>query len=458
MGVVQKLDYLNATKAQIKAAIEQKGVTVGSATFRQYAQKVSAIPLYNDTLDWYGIEWDYNNPNPAITRIGNLGMHASLPIQNKMKGCLLADNGTVNYYLKPDNWSLQADGSTPSVLDGSNGQVMIEMPAHYVLFEESSFFKRVKFSEVAHDGWLYQPKSYISAYEASLDRDTLMLSSVMNGSTKYRGGNNTSAWDGTYRSLLGMPATNISLTNFRVYARNRGEKWTQQADHLYASYFWLNKVEYANRNSQDAVNNNLTAEGYKQGGLGTGITTTDSTTWNTYNGSNPFSPCGHSNSLGNFSGEVTLTPTNYPGGISFKCNRYRGIENPFGHIWKWLDGIVINSTSTETQVYATRTPGYFSDDINNKTLIGLSPRANNYYGDILFGATGSIQPKLNAVVGSALTYWCDYYYQSTAVGVRAVCVGGTADYGSSAGFGCSHAHDAASGAAANIGARLCYIP
>ena len=43
----------------------------------------------------YGIEFDTAVSSPACTRIGNLSLHKSLPIHNRMKGCLLNDDGEV---------------------------------------------------------------------------------------------------------------------------------------------------------------------------------------------------------------------------------------------------------------------------------------------------------------------------------------------------------------------------
>lgn len=458
MGISSKLTYLDGTKAAIAAAIEAKGVTVGPATFRGYAAKVAAIPLWNDTLTWYGIEWDILNPNPLVTRIGNLGLHASLPVQSNMKGCMLNDDGTVNYYLKSDDWTLRADGITAAVHDGSEGQVMIEIPAHWILFEDTIAFQRVKISAVEQVGWISRPVCYVSAYEAAVKRDTLTLSSVINLTTNYRGGNNISSWDGTYRTLIGMPATNISKTNFRTYARNRGVKWNILPDHVHNSLVWMYMIEYANKNSQAAINNTLDANGCRQGGLGSGVTTTDSTSWTNYNSTNPFVPCGHTNSLGNNSGEISIAPSSYPGGVSFMVNRYRGIENPFGHIWKVLDGIMINGTLSESQVYSTVNPAYFTDTITNMIYIGLTLRSDNYFNLLLFGDTGCILPKSSSVAASALTFWCDYFYQSTSATLRAVYVGGVADYGSVAGFVCTYAIRAASYAYTYLGSRLCLLP
>lgn len=455
--IVEKLEYLADTKTAIKTALENKGATVGSVPFRQYANIIDTFSF--SSAAWYGIEWDILNANGVMKRIGNMTYHASLPVQSLMRGCMLLDNGTVNYYLHPTNWALRADGITAAVHDGSEGQVMVEIPDHWLLFEEAAdgYTKRVKLSHTAIAGYIYRPLCYVSAYEAALKRDTLTLSSVINTDANYRGGNNQSAWDGTYRTVLGKPVTYKTKTEFRTYARNRGARWNILPDHVYNSIFWLYMIEYANRNCQAPVNAVLDANGCRQGGLGSGVTTTDNTSWSTYNGYYPFINCGCSNSLGNFSGEVGVAPASYPGGVTFMVPRYRGIENIFGHIWKCLDGIVLNGTASENQIYTTSDPTYFDDTITGKDYIGLAPRGSTYFTEFLFGATGCIHPKFGTAVGSALTHWFDYYETNAGANIRAVLVSGDANNGTAAGLAYAGTNSAASSAYTYVGSRLCFL-
>ena len=93
-----------------------------------------------NSLLWYGYELDEANSSPDVTRIagaGKMAYHASLPVQSLMKGCIINDSGAVQYYLKSDDWSKKADGSA-SVLDGTDGQVMVEMPKFYHKIENPS--------------------------------------------------------------------------------------------------------------------------------------------------------------------------------------------------------------------------------------------------------------------------------------------------------------------------------
>lgn len=239
----------------------------------------------NHTTDWYGISYnEVTDVQPAnLTRIGRLDWHKSLPIQSGMRRCLLNDDGTVNYYLDPNDSTKKMDG-TAADLTGADGQVMVEVPEHwrYVTIDENNDVVAMV-SPYEQTGWIHVKKFYVSAYEAALDRTNLKLSSVVNKTAQYRGGNNTSSWDDTYRSLLGMPVTSNSLASFRTYARNRGvsgeAKWNAYVWGIHNDLYWLYVIEYANRNSQAEFNETLTSEGYRQGGLGAGVTNIAYNAW-----------------------------------------------------------------------------------------------------------------------------------------------------------------------------------
>lgn len=419
-----------------------------------------------DSQSWYGIEINEANSSPDVIRIagtGQMGYHATLPVHALMRACLLNNNGTVNYYLDPVDWTKETGGAVSS-LDGSEGQVMIEIPKFYHKIENpSAGVYQHKISIYPISGFTEIPKFYIGAYEAALNRTTLKMASVKNVTTTYRGGNNISAWDGANNTLLGKPATNVSLTNFRTYARNRGgNKWNvlpwRQAMLLYDLFI----IEYATLNSQKAVNANLTGNGYKQGGLGNGVTQADGTEWNNFAGYNPFISCGASDSLASGTGEVSVVNTNFGGaGVNrtFKVPRYRGIENIFGHIWEWNDGasVLHGAAGGVSKFYSCDIPANFADGTAiNYDYRGDIPTTEGFLKKMYYDTKGIMIPK--EVGGSDVTYFSDYYYTPGLVnGWRAVLRGGGALGWSSAGFSSLHSNYAASDASAFIGARLCYI-
>lgn len=428
------------------------------------AALASLLPYLEDDCS-YGVEFDITVSSPTCTRIGNTDLHKSLPVHSRMKGCLLDNDGNVVEYLNPTDW-------TGNVLDGTRGQVMVEIPAHFRKFETDGNKRRVRISELPLAGYHQVPKCYVSAYEATVERSTLTLASVKNTGADYRGGNNNAEWDGTYRSLLGMPATAISRTNFRNYARKRKTtttEWNCMTYDIQKALYWLFVVEYATLNSQAAYNPQLTAEGFRQGGLGAGVTTLNGTLWSTFNGYYPVIPCGTTDSLGNGTGEVIYTmPTEYDSSneITVQVPRYRGIENPFGHIWQWTDGINIRISPTEanggdelSKVYVCSDPSKFKDNgYDGYSHVGNEARTDGYVKQIIFGEYGEIMPQV--VGGGSTTYHCDYHYTNipTAETLRGVLFGGDADGGANAGFAYACSTYAPSTTAANVGSRLCFLP
>lgn len=417
--------------------------------------------------DWYGVEINEANTSPIVTRIastGSLGLHASLPVQSLMKGCLLFDNGTVNYYLKADDWTKKADG-TASNLTGVDGQVMIEVPRYFRKVESpAAGVYHHKISVNALPGFTEVPKFYLGAFKSSVNRTAPIKQwSIINPAVEYRGGGNQVAWDGTDRTMLGKPATAISLNNFRNYARARaaGSKWNVITWKHSMLLYELFIIEHATLNSQAVVNIGLTAEGYRQGGLGAGVTTVNSAAWNTFNTYYPLVPCGTSNSLGNGSGELAYTVPNFNHASGLmKVNRYRGIENPFGDIWEWCDGgsVFHEAAGGNSKFYSCDNPANFADNTsNNYEYRANLPTVSVYPKFMHHDDKGIFLPKTGG--GNTITYFCDYYYSSGLVNAwRALLRGGGAGSGGGAGFVYLYTNRAASSADADLGARLCYLP
>ena len=417
---------------------------------------------------FYGIQWDSTVADSACTRLGRPELHVSLPIQSRMRRCLLNDEGQVVTYLHAND-STKTDTGGAADLTGASGQVMVEIPAHYRKFEVEGTIFRCLLSEYALPGFHFVPLSYRSAYEASLDRTNNKLASVVNTTAQYRGGGNNSDWDGTYRSLLGRPATAISLTNFRTYARNRGEAglngagWNCDVYEIQKACYWLYAVEYANLNCQLAYNAEPTSEGYKQGGLGDGVTSISD--WNGYNGYYPFVPCGVTNSLGNKTGVVIYNALNEDGSTRYAAPvpSYRGLENPFGHIWSWTDGCKCNIQTAEqggvSEFFVCTDPAKFhSSSYDGYEKRGELPRSEGYVKAMLVGEYGENMPQ--AVGASSSTYFADYFYTalSSNNGQSGVLFGGVAHSGASAGLSYASTSYAASLTSAYFGSRLCFIP
>ena len=407
----------------------------------------------------YGVEWDTASSSPDGVRVGNMQLHRELPVQSKMRRCLLDRDGGVEEYL--DN-ELSWGGS---YLDYA---VMTEIPEHwYKLYFNGTKF-RMMLSEIPLPGYKHVDKFYISTYEARMYRTDNLLCSAAGASklsdpnsTNFRGGDNTAEWDDTYRSLLGRPVTNLTRDQFRQAARKRGSGWEMYTYNAHKTLFWLFAVEYATLDSQKPFNAQKDANGFAQGGLGPGPT--QMTDWTNFNNANPLIPCGYTNEFGNGSGEKAYVVKNASGGThaTLMANRYRGIENPFGHIWKYTDGANIQVTTGDAGLsilWTTDDPSNFSDtSYTGYDKKGNICRTNGYAKKMLLGEDGDIVAK--EVGGSSSTYWCDYYYTYTSANrMQVVLVGGNAGHGSNAGLAYVDTYNAPSDAARNVGSRLCFFP
>lgn len=414
---------------------------------------------------YYGIEWDTTVSNPVPTRIGKAELHAELPVQSLIRRCVLNTNGTVNYYLNAND-STKRDNGAAANLSGADGQVMVELPECYARFEMDGTKRRALISTQELPGFHKWNKAYISAYEATVQRSTNTLMSVVNMGADYRGGGNNADWDGTYRSLLGRPATNISLTNFRTYARQgRSTEWNCNVYQLHKELWWFFAIEYCNFNSQAEYNAALDSNGYHQGGLGAGVTQISD--WNGYNGYMPFVPCGTTNSLGNRTGVVTYNAMKADGTTvhyAAPVPSYRGVENPFGHIWKWTDGCLCNIQSEAaggvSMFYVCDNPANFASSISaNYDYRGDLPRSNGYVKEVILGEYGEIMPL--SIGGGSTTYFCDNFYTDipgSGSATRGVLFGGCAYNDASAGFVYAYTSVTPTFTFAYFGSRLCFIP
>lgn len=400
----------------------------------------------------YGVEWDMASSSPDGKRVGNMQLHRELPVQSGMRGVVLDNNGGVYYYHEPTAWKM--------TFASKDYASMVEIPDHwYRIYITGTKFKMM-LSSIPLPGYKHISKFYIGSSEAQMLRSLGLLMSDKTNSTVTRGGDNTAEWDGTYRSLLGRPVTNLTRDQFRQAARKRGSGWEMYTYNAHKTLFWLFAVEYATLDSQKPFNAQKDANGFAQGGLGPGPT--QMTDWTNFNNVNPLIPCGYTNEFGNGSGEKAYVVKNASDGThaTLMANRYRGIENPFGHIWKYTDGANIQVTTGDaglSVLWTTDDPSNFSDtSYTGYDKKGNICRTNGYAKKMLLGEDGDIVT--TEVGGSSSTYWCDYYYTNTSTNsLRLVAVGGGSD-GADAGFIRVNTSETLSGAYKHFGSRLCFFP
>ena len=388
--------------AMIAVKYEADGETLDMKNIRIFKYWKNAL-LTEESVksEWYGVSRNFANSSPTCERIGNLDMHKNLPIQSKMKRCLLWDNGTVHYYLDPNNSTKKADGTT-AILDGSHGQVMVEIPEYYYSYERVGTICNYKISLIPLEGFKRIKKTYVSAYESAMQRSTSKLCSLVNLDPDFRGGVNDSSDDANVtKTGLGRPLGNELRSTLRTAAFNRGDNWHMY--HVYTHYMlsMLFVIEHNTFNTQLAFNTELDDFGFKQGGLGKGATDGDSI-GHMVNRMSAIIPCGATNSLGNNTGESSFTAIGFAMGSDqqLTVSSYRGIENLFGHMSTLVDGI----NSIAAHAYVSEVKKGLSDDIIDGFEYVGRLGTGNYQTDVY----DHILPlPKSALGGSSTTYLCD---------------------------------------------------
>ena len=405
-----------------------------------------------DAPDWYGVSWSETSSNPDCTRIGNMDMHRTLPIQSMMKPFAFHTDPSFKEQFVPmnENFSTSMYSYTNNAEAGqvaSTVNIMIKIPEFWYVDDYALDTKthNLKICPHAKPGWYHHKEAYVSAYEAFNFGNAGRLVSM--------------------KSVV--PTINFNRTNGRTWARANGfdgeAKWNLYTYEEHRAICHLFLVEYATRNSQKAVNTELTPEGFRQGGLGSGCTTGTATingaqTWS-------FIPTGSSDSLGSGSGEVTVTiqQTDSSGSntstITRKCNRYRGIENPFGHVWKHTDDVISVYGNGHRTWYKSMKPNQFATNKNAsyKPFCASTMVSNGYKTEIK--ATPTCDFFATSVSGgSETTYWCDYNWDNTDTSEHCLLIGGGSGDGGGAGLFDLYSANGVGGSGANIGSRLTYLP
>lgn len=453
MPDLSSTNYLASSPSAISAAV----------TLDEEIGKLSR----NENELWYGVKFDLaNSSSPDGVRTGNMEMHRTLPIQSKMRGCTINNVDNVKKYLKADDWTKWEDGTAVSQdSTGINPETFIELPEHYrLLVATPDNTVEIRMSEYNLPGYIKVEKKYIGAYEATVntggDSVINLLRSISNSEINFK------------------PVVSTTRAQFQTLARGtnnkykRSNNWNMYTYDAHRDLTWLFVVEYATLNSQKAFNANLTTEGYHQGGLGEGVTSGTVTV----NGATtyPFVPCGTTNSLGNGTGiiEYTHTNTNAEGASTgtktFNVPRYRGIENPFGHVWKNVIDVVVAGTDNSVYICKDYTKfgtfeggtnptaeqliaaGYELQDFKDNTVTGqyVKKLVNNNQADLFPTVVGN--------GASATTYYCDYHWTSAIATPRTLLIGGYSGLGSSAGLFAYYSSFGLNSSSTGVGTRITF--
>ena len=390
-GHVKKINLKTMTAPTIDTALNpastnlvQNGVV--SSAIRDLQQLTGF-----DTNDVVGVCIDFENK--TWTRLANAqGKSAGsdfdqfLPFGGR-KRCILSDAGAVVKYY----------GDTGYIEDGSIGQVMVEQPKFYykvvpLKIEKnttSSGSKGYKIRKAnyfisgsPHVGFKVHPAFvkpdgterdfyYVGAYEACL-YDVSASAYITDDSQVMDNANDKLSSIAGVRPVSGL-TQNLTRPNVEALAQKRGSKWHGMYTQIAMAEFLLMFVEGAG-NLQTVFGDGVT-----------GITDNSSYNCASYTGSTA--------SFGNASGKATTTK-DYTGTDQTAATKvavsYRGAENHWGNIWKFVYGINIwgNGTMDGGEPYICSNPANFAESQNSGNYKGAGftvANANGYINAFAYG-------------------------------------------------------------------------
>jgi hypothetical protein len=225
----------------------------------------------------------------------------------------------------------------------------------------------------------------------------------------------------------------MTRDTMRTRARAIGTGWGIQDFNLISAIQLLMIVEFGTFNTQSAI--------------GMGRTQLSGGSWadGSYYGLN-----GLSNSIGNATGNVNYSGDADDAGADLNYMSYRGIENFYGNVWKWVDGINIQ----DNVPFISNNPALFADDTFTGSYIsaGITMSSSDGWQNTL-AQTGTGFFPVSVGAGSS-TKITDYYWQSS--GNKVVLLGGYADAGSLAGAFYLSAYSASSYSYVAVGSVLAF--
>ena len=380
--------------------------------------------------------------------------------------CNVLDDGTITAYYGDENYAE----------DGSNGQVMVYQPAFYyrvvpLKLEKNSdsgigyHLRKANYyvSSKPKTGFKLHPAFYdengneISYILFSADEGSMYdvsakayVNDNVDESITYEDGDLLCSV-AEKKPISGLRKGIGSKSNLETMANNRGAGWHLETIEATSANQLLMIIELGIMNTQT--------------GVGQGIVTISNNA--SYNCS---SLTGSTADLGNGTGQATST-VNENGDIQTTETAngkvsvsYRGMENPWGNLWKHIQGINIwgDGTMCGGQPYVANNFAFNeSKHSDNYEPVGFTlANANGYINAMGYGSEEYdwlLMP--SEIGGSAELPVGDYFYRAKNLnGYRIVRLGGGWRSGSTAGGFFWYCTDGVGGHDQNIGGRLLYVP
>ena len=349
-------------------------------TLNYYSKQIS-IPLTIMDGMCFGVAWNYSLTSPVLTRLTretDPNHYVTHCPDTEPTACIGTTPGQ-SWFDDYMPWKgivrkNYVSGEIVDFVDYTNGETYVYIPKFWskIINDTNANIMYLYISAVQVPNFTLHPGSgrYMSRYECNSD----FLSAP-----------------GT------VPKVNTSLTSFRNSITAIDNKHYQYDIHTYNALQLLYIIEFAHLNTQSKIGAGITS-----GGAALTIGETDILTYHT--------------------GRVDSTANNV------SAVQYRWIENLWGNVWNWVDGVLIQDglvyiCNDVTKYSSTITEDYISTELTTPTNNNWHKTDNCYNDCYLIPATTG---------GSDSTYTCDYFYYRA--GLRGLAVGGGYGNGSRAGL------------------------
>ena len=440
-----------------------------------------------DTNQVVGICADFENSTftrlAAATNLEAGEDFNQFPMYGNRRRCNVLDNGTIAAWYGDSNFKE----------DGSNGQVMVYQPKFYYKVEplklEEQYNAETNPNGIGYHlrkanyfitdypkyGFKLHPAFYdedgneidyylTSAYEGSLydvseslyinddaqvaDFDNDMLCSI---------GQDPNSQDVRGVKPISGQSQSLTIANCEKLAQNRGSRWHVSTIQIESAEQLLMAVEFCSFNMQSNIGNGV-------------VSISDVSSYNCS------SLTGSTSSLGNSTGRAAATintkgttETTYTTNGTTSIS-YRGRENPYGNIWKFIEGMIIKGNGSMNGGIPYICNNFnFNQTVDDKSYksagftLANGDSSGNYYGYVsAFGYKTSefdwlfIGSEYN---GNSSTPIGDRNYITINLNsLRMSPLGGGWSYGTRAGSFAWHLNNALANRYRTVGGRAAYIP
>lgn len=375
---------------------------------KNYSEARYSIKVTVESLtSVFGVSWDSSNPSTALTRLtkaNDPNKLVTVDITTEPVPAVGTGSGSSPFdsympWMGMEEVDIDASGKVyPANRTSPSSATCVKIPQFYYKVEKSGNIFRYYVADGPIDGFSLHPgsESYIARYEGYLVNKS--------------GGQALCSYSNT-------PAkTGLTRADFRNYAKNFAPNAQLYDFAAWCAVGLLYRVEYADWGSQEKIGPGIVNDtaAHKTG-------ETDAMVYHT----------GRANSGDN------------------SAVQYRGIENPWGNVWEWVDGINFNNYAP---VICTDPTKYADDTTTNYTVAGvpLGGSGSTKTLGISTNLPWAYLPREPG--GSETTYIPDSMNSSSAW--KVLMVGGSRGNSSAAGLFCFHAGNSSSSSGVSIGTRL----